>query len=369
MGALVEDGTGQQASPTAQGAAVAPSKQDFGAVRPVGQQQSPNQPGPARPSQHNGTGFSRWLRIERAKGDTFGYCLALVFHIVTLSKYKALPTGHIIYYTVYTLAVVCLLAWQRSGDPAYAAWRDWIQAAIRLDVFLSPARIRIWEHSVNLSPPSLPGPVTLSYMATIPVSISNTFTVHLLMLPFAHSLGLWPHILVQAICISRLAVGAFNRQVCQHSFFSHATTKTVMSEAYAWLEALGLLSFRPLPTHRPGFSSVSEQQCLALALWLVFVVGFGVSVAAQTALDARLYRRFLRDKQQQQRQPQAGHHQPSAQLLHSAGLKIWAGAWYDRLFDSLSGKYLSGLARACRKPRLWFLLAVAVWDVLLTLLS
>ena len=50
-----------------------------------------------------------------------------VFHVVTLSKYQTLPTSHIVYYTLYTAAVVGLLAVQRSRHPAYAAWRDWVQ--------------------------------------------------------------------------------------------------------------------------------------------------------------------------------------------------------------------------------------------------
>ena len=82
MGALDEEDFGQQAGPPAapagKGAAVAPLKQDLGAVRPVGQQQNPTHPGLVQPSQQNSTGFSRWLRAERAKGDTFGFCLALV---------------------------------------------------------------------------------------------------------------------------------------------------------------------------------------------------------------------------------------------------------------------------------------------------
>ena len=49
------------------------------------------------------------------------------FHVVTLSKYQALPASHIVYYSLYTAAVVGLLAVQRSGHPAYVAWRDWVQ--------------------------------------------------------------------------------------------------------------------------------------------------------------------------------------------------------------------------------------------------
>jgi hypothetical protein len=53
--------------------------------------------------------------------------LGQVFHVVTLSKYHSLPASHIVYYSLYTLATLCALAWQRSGRPSYAAWRDWVQ--------------------------------------------------------------------------------------------------------------------------------------------------------------------------------------------------------------------------------------------------
>ncbi|GAB4819487.1 hypothetical protein N2152v2_006533 [Parachlorella kessleri] len=176
--------------------------------------------------QHDATGFARWSRTRRAKADTFGYILSLVFHLVTLSKYKTLTASHIVYYSAYTVATACLLVWQRSGRPSYAAWRDWVQAAIRLDVFLSPPRVVLWQHSLDGPPPGL------SSLAALPVLFSNTLAVHLLMLPFAHSLGLWPHLVVQAISSSKVLFEVLNPQACQRAVFQHPATQVVVEEAY-----------------------------------------------------------------------------------------------------------------------------------------
>ncbi|GAB4819485.1 hypothetical protein N2152v2_006531 [Parachlorella kessleri] len=315
---------------------------------------------PDTPAQQHSSGFSEWLRTERAKGDTFGYCLALAFHVVTLSKYKTLPASHIVYYSLYTAAVACLLAVQRSGHPAYAAWRDWVQAAIRLDVFLSPARISIWEQSVSLPPPSLPGPAILSYLATLPVACSNTFAVHLLMLPFAHPLGLWPHLLVQTICVARVAVGVFTRQLCQKRMFMHPTTEAVLCDAYQWLESFMLPSFRPLTPYQAGVLQ-PERRCLAVVLWLVVVLGFVASITVQVILDARLYRRFLQEQHYQRQQ-----HDPQPAIARAKGR---LGVAYDRLYDGLTGRYLLGLASACSNPYLWALLSIVLWDALVVVIS
>ena len=51
------------------------------------------------------------------------------FHLGTLYKSGTLSASHAAYYSLYTAAMLCLLAWQRSGRPSYAAWRDWVQVS------------------------------------------------------------------------------------------------------------------------------------------------------------------------------------------------------------------------------------------------
>jgi hypothetical protein len=58
-----------------------------------------------------------------------------VFHVLTLSKYSIMPASHVAYYSLYTLATLCALAWQRSSRPSYAAWRNWVQVR---QLFLHP---------------------------------------------------------------------------------------------------------------------------------------------------------------------------------------------------------------------------------------
>ena len=52
-----------------------------------------------------------------------------VFHLAMLARHGTLPASHTAYYSLYTAAMLCLLAWQRSGRPSYAAWRDWVQVS------------------------------------------------------------------------------------------------------------------------------------------------------------------------------------------------------------------------------------------------
>ena len=59
-----------------------PVEHEMGAAKGnpgVQEQRAQLLPLPDTPAQqHSSAGFSEWLRTERAKGDTFGYCLALV---------------------------------------------------------------------------------------------------------------------------------------------------------------------------------------------------------------------------------------------------------------------------------------------------
>jgi hypothetical protein len=228
---------------------------------------------------------------------------------------------------------------------------DCLQAAIRLDVFLSPARVAIWEQSVDLPPPSLSGPAFLTTLAALPVSISNTLTIHLLMLPFAHPLPLWPHMLVQAVCVGSVVGGADIRQMCSKPMFRHPTTQGPLGEVFQWLQVLSLFSFIPVsvPFGMAGKQPVTELHCHAVVGWLQVMVGFGVSVAAQAWLDARMFGAFSRRQQR---------------LLEGEALHPDCASHFDKFSDALNRRWLAAGARACKRPELWLLASVAVWDAL-----
>ena len=238
-----------------------------------------------------------------------------------------------------------------------------MQAAIRLDVFFSPARMSLWQRSEDMGPPLVPGPPQLSALATIPVELATSFTIHVLLLPFAHSLGLWPHLVVQLCCGGRLAAGAFSRHVCQQPLFGHPTTQGLLGVAYWWLNGLTLLSFRALAPPQPGGQGSLQQHCQAVLLWLLVVVGIAGSLAAQTLLDARIYKQFLQERQQQR-----GLEGQEEEEEANAGFWGRLARQYDSLYDSLSERLLLRLASACLKPWLWLVLMVAAWDALAVLL-
>lgn len=245
-----------------------------------------------------------------------------------------------------TTATLACLAWQRSGRPSYTAWRDWVQTAIRLDVFLSPPRLRLMLHSVDVPPPALPGPQLLSAPAAALVLLSNTLVVHLLLLPVAHTLPLWPHAAVQLACVARVVYDV--RALCDTRMFSAPISRAIMEEIYRTLRLLlGLLSLAPAASSsaRPDPAC----HCQRVVSLLQLLLGVGLSVALRATWDARAYQTFRAQRPQR--------------ALPTAAAKKGLGVAYDRAYDALSQRLLLPAAAFCRKPSLWVLAAVAVWDV------
>lgn len=289
-----------------------------------------------------------------------------MFHFVTLKKYgSSMSPSHLLYFTSYTASMAVLLAWQRSGRPSYAAWREWVQAAIRIDVFFCPIRFHIWADSADSDPPTIAGWPLLSWVLAAPVLLANTMAVHLLLLPFAHSVDLVAGVAVQAACVARVMWGlAVEHRMCSARFFSHHSIQGLLLEVHDWCSLLlGPLSVRPLAGTAPGQPPTVMEQCEQVAGLLILGLGLLAQLAVQAAWEQRMLGAYRRQRARELAGQGRGQ-QAAQEAQEAARQAAKARGVLDRVLDRCSAWLVPVLGGLATSPTLLLALLAGFWDLM-----
>lgn len=201
---------------------------------------------------------------------------------------------------------LCALAWRLLWRESYTRWRDAVQATLRLSMFVSDSRWRLFQGLVAEG--QAPGVAAQelglrAYIRAATELVWASLVPLLLLVPFVHPVMLWMHLPCQAFAVARVL--QHNAFVCSSPTMRGSSSVEAVAEAlHGAMGYLVLLSPAPLlvPQRQElqGRAEAHIIHCTTTLGMLQLCLGLAVPVAVQALGETQRFAQVWARLQAQQ---------------------------------------------------------------------